>query len=342
MPKGIGVYIELEQEKNDIKKVSIELCYKAKELSDKLSNSFVFGIILTNIKDFNESTIKKKLDLMPFKKIIIVNNEKLRYYSTEIYTQIIYEIIRKEDPEIFLIGATSLGRDLAPRLSVKLKTGLTADCTRLEIDEDKKLAAVRPTFGGKLMATILTKTYPQMASVRANVFKIPNEYYLESENKESQEYDYMDYDFSEIKERVKIRSIKNREKTDSDELLEAKVVISIGGGVKDEDVFEKIKEFALLANCKIGVSRSAVEKGYLSSEYQIGQTGKTIAPKLYIALGISGANQHIVGIENSERIITINIDKEAPIFNISDIGIVKDVSKIVDYLIKNIKESKNI
>lgn len=323
--KGILIYAQLTRN-NEVFQVVSELASEAQKLSEKLNGEIIQAVLLTDGENLDE--IKNSLKI--FDKVYILKNEKFKNYSTEIYTKVIVDLISEIKPSIFLIGATTQGRDLAPRIASELSTGLTADCTKLDINEKLQLAATRPTFGGKLMATILSKHFPQMATVRPKVLKI-------SENLQVKNTEFIENfsNLENLEERVKLVEFIKNEIDNSENIEDAEIIVSGGKGVKD---FKMLEELAKLLGGKVGATRGAVDMGLANSSIQIGQTGKTVSPKLYIAVGISGAIQHQVGIENSEKIIAINSDENAPIFDIADIGIVGDLNKIIPELIEELKK----
>lgn len=313
---GILIYAQLTRE-NYIHTVFFELLDKSKELASKLGGVEINAVIFTTpnlINEFRESFQNMGLD-----KVYCFENDLFKNYSTEYYSKLIVNLVNDIKPEIFLIGATTQGRDLAPRISSALHTGLTADCTGLDINEKGLLAATRPTFGGELMATILCKTYPQMATVRPGVFRVNSVY-----DKKDTEFIFPQYSFEGLEDRVKILDFRNSVDSIINELDSAEIIVAGGMGLKNEQGFALLKDFAKSIGATVGATRATVEAGLAPSSIQIGQTGKTVRPKLYIACGISGAIQHIVGMENSEHIIAINNDKNAPIFEIADTGIVGD------------------
>lgn len=336
MSRGILLYAELTRFNEDgqyIHPVFFELAAKANKLSKKLDNAPIYAILIGNknlVEKFKEGFTQNNIDT-----VYVVEDERLKNYSTEYYRKIAVDLVKEIDPEIFIIGATTQGRDLAPRISSALHTGLTADCIELGINENGQFAATRPTFGGQLMATILCKKMPQMATVRPKVFKPLNEFIYKDTK-------FINYPakINDIEQKVKlIDFIKNPEKTEKS-LEDAEIIVSGGRGMKDLMGFELLKEFASLINAEVGASRAAVEMGLASHEMQIGQTGKTVTPKIYIACGISGALQHTVGMSGSDKIIAINSDKNAPIFDIADVAIVGDVFEILPELIEMIKNKK--
>lgn len=318
---GILVYAQITREKY-IHTVFYELLSKAKVLSAKLGGVPISAVIFVApnmISDYKESFQNMGVD-----KVYYFEDEVFRNYSTEYYSKHIVELVNNIKPEILLIGATNQGRDLAPRVASSLHTGLTADCIELDINEDGKLAATRPTFGGQLMATILCKKYPQMATVRPNVFKV-----VMDDEKKDTEFISCPVHISELKNHVRIVDFKRTVENAINDLDSAEIIVAGGKGLKNEKGFELLESFAKSIGGTVAASRGAVEMGLVPSTIQVGQTGKTVHPKVYIACGISGAIQHTVGMENSDYIIAINNDETAPIFEIADCGIVGDVFEIL-------------
>ena len=324
---GILIYAQLTRD-NYIHTVFYELLDKAKMLSKKLNGADVNAVIFTNPK--NIEGLEESFQNMGVNKVYYFEDKRLRDYSTQYYSKLIVDLVENSKPEILLIGATNQGRDLAPRVSRALHTGLTADCVDLDINENGKLAATRPTFGGELMATILCKNYPQMATVRPNVFKVNN-----TDDFVNTEFISMNANLDGINNNVEIIDFKKTLETEINNLDNAKIIVAGGMGLKNEQGFKLLKDFADAIGGEIAASRPAVEAGLAPKSIQIGQTGKTVRPKLYIACAISGAIQHTVGMENSERIIAINNDPEAPIFEIADVGIVGDFFDIVPKFLKS-------
>ena len=318
---GILIYAQLTRE-NYIHTVFFELLDKSKELAAKLGGVEINAVIFTTPNLINE--FKESFQNMGLDKVYCFENDLFKNYSTEYYSKLIVNLVNDIKPEIFLIGATTQGRDLAPRISSALHTGLTADCTGLDINEKGLLAATRPTFGGELMATILCKTYPQMATVRPGVFRVNSVY-----DKKDTEFIFPQYSFEGLEDRVKILDFRNSVDSIINELDSAEIIVAGGMGLKNEQGFALLKDFAKSIGATVGATRAAVEAGLAPSSIQIGQTGKTVRPNLYIACRIYGAIQHIVGMENSEHIIAINNDKNAPIFEIADTGIVGDFFEII-------------
>lgn len=326
---NILLYAEVTKE-NYLHTVLFELANKANELAKKLDNAAVSAILICKPglgEEFKEAFIKCGFDL-----VYIAEDDRLSSYSTELYTKIATDIINDIKPEIVLMGATTQGRDLAPRISSSLHTGLTADCIELDINEKGQLAATRPTFGGKLMATILCKTNPQMATVRPKVFKPPV-----CDIIKDTKFISVKPDIDSVENKVKLLDFVKNLNAAINELDSADIIVAGGKGMKDENGFELLKQFADCIGGTVAASRGAVDMGIAPVEKQVGQTGKTVCPKLYIACGISGAIQHIVGMSESDKIIAINIDENAPIFEISDCAIVGDAFEIIPELIKLFK-----
>lgn len=326
MTKQILIYAEVTRE-NYIHTVFFELANKARELSQKLDNAEINALLISKqglaekyIEAFQNSGINK---------IYAVEDAGLEIYCTDYFAKAALDVIREIQPEIFLIGATTQGRDIAPRISTALHTGLTADCTGLDINEKGQLAATRPTFGGQLMATILCKNLPQMATVRPKVFKP-----AEQDFRVDTEIIHKTVNLDTVPKCVELLEFRKKLSESLNALDNAPIIVAGGKGMKNKEGFELLNEFASKIGAAVGASRLAVEMGIASPEMQIGQTGKTVSPKLYIACGISGAVQHTTGMCNSEKIIAVNTDKNAPIFDIADFGFVGDVFEVLPQLIK--------
>lgn len=324
--KGILIYAEITRE-GEITPVVLELANTAQDLAQKLGGEEVNALVICS-----KFTAHSSLQNIGFDKVYVVQDERLADYSTDLYSKVAVDLIKEIKPSIFLIGATTQGRDVAPRISSNLNTGLTADCTGLDINEKGMLAATRPTFGGNLMATILCKNFPQMASVRPKVLKKASEPVL----KETKFVDVTP-DIDNIEKKVEIvEFIKNVQKTGK-RIDEAEIVVAGGKGLKSPEGFKLLEQLAEALGGAVGASRPAVDAGWADHAIQVGQTGKTVMPKLYIACAISGAIQHVVGMSGSEKIIAINKDPKAPIFNVADVGIVGDVYEVVPELIEMLK-----
>ncbi|MDK2918405.1 MAG: electron transfer flavoprotein alpha subunit [Candidatus Petromonas sp.] len=325
-----GVYVFVEQREGEIQKVSLELLGKARELADKLNEKVTAVVLGYDIKDDLNELIYYGAD-----EVLYTDDELLKVYMTEPYTKVLSEVISANKPEIVLIGATAIGRDLAPRVSARIYTGLTADCTSLDIDEENKnLLMTRPAFGGNIMATIVCPDHrPQMSTVRPGVMTI-------CEKDESRIGDIKEFkvELSEKDVNVEILEVVKEEK-ERINIEEADVLVSGGRGIGQPDNFKMLKELADLLKGQVSASRAVVDAGWIDRDHQVGQTGKTVRPGLYIACGISGAIQHLAGMEESEFIVAINKDPGAPIFEVADVGIVGDVNKVVPLLIEELKMS---
>lgn len=323
---GILIYAQLTREEY-IHTVFFELVDKAKELAQKLGGVDVEAVLISRPNLIN--SFKESFQNMGLNKVYYFEAEELKEYSTEYYSKLMVDLVQNIKPEILLIGATNQGRDLAPRVASALGTGLTADCTGLDINEKGQLAATRPTFGGQLMATILCKNYPQMATVRPNVFKVNSV----SDRKET-EFISQPVNISGMKKHVQLLSFKKTVENIINDLDSAEIIVAGGKGLKNAKGFELLKDFANSIGGTIAATRGAVEMGLAPQSIQVGQTGKTVHPKVYIACAISGAIQHTVGMTGSDYIIAINNDETAPIFEIADCGIVGDVFEILPKFIK--------
>ncbi|MCX7903235.1 MAG: electron transfer flavoprotein subunit alpha/FixB family protein [Caloramator sp.] len=315
-----------------MQKVALELLGKGRELSEKLGVKLTAVLVGYEVEKLANTLIKHGAD-----EVIVLENILLKNYTTDGYTKAIEKIAIERKPEIILIGATNIGRDLGPRLAARLKTGLTADCTGLDIDENtKNLLMTRPAFGGNLMATIECPNHrPQMATVRPGVFPLPC-----ADDRREGKVERIDIKIKEEEIRTVVEKIVKSldEKID---ITEAKVIVSGGRGIGNKEGFEMLKELAHLLGGVVGASRAAVDAGWIGKDHQVGQTGKTVRPKLYIACGISGAIQHLAGMQESEYIIAINKDENAPIMSIADLAIVGDVYKVIPELINEIKAYKD-
>ncbi len=317
-----NIHVFVEQRDGVIQSVALELLGKAHELSADLHEKVVAVLAGYQIKDQAQMLIEYGAD-----EVICMDAPELKDYLTEQYTQAIYQLVMEYKPSIMLIGASTIGRDLAPRLACRLNTGLTADCTKLEITEDMQLASTRPAFGGNLMATILnTEHRPQMSTVRPGVMQKM----ARDTNRKGEVIDFKPT-FDESK--FKVRLVKNvKEDKGTVDITEAKILISGGRGVGCKAGFDKLQALADVLGGQVSSSRAMVDNGVMPHERQVGQTGKTVRPNLYMACGISGAIQHLAGMEESDLIIAINKDKFAPIFGVADLGIVCDLNKVVPLL----------
>lgn len=318
------VYVFIEQREGNVQSVAFELLGKARDLADSLNEEVVAMFFGNNIEDKAQELIEYGADI-----VLCANGKEFETYSTEPYTQAICKIVNDNKPGIVLIGATTIGRDLGPRVSARLATGLTADCTKLEISETRELLMTRPAFGGNLMATILCTAHrPQMSTVRPGVMRS-----REKDKSRIGEIQTIAVDLDRSKFRVRImKSVK--EKKDMTDITEAKILISGGRGVGTSKGFDELRALAAAIGgaTEVSSSRAMVDAGIMDHSRQVGQTGKTVRPNLYLACGISGAIQHLAGMEESDFIVAINKDKYAPIFQVADLGIVGDVHKIIPLL----------
>lgn len=329
MSNGILIWAEITPQKY-INTVFYELASKAVELQKGLPDSIVEALIFTD-NELSEA-YKESFRNSGFDKVYYVVDEKFGAYKTDLYVKAAIEAVKKISPNIMLIGATTQGRDLAPRISTALHTGLTADCTALDIIEGEKLAATRPTFGGQLMATVLSKNSPQMATVRPKVFKPQND----NQFYKNTDFIQLDVDVKNFNSKIEILEFKEKIQNEINSIDSAEIIVAGGRGMQSKEGFNLLQQLADKIGGVVGASRLAVEMGFAPAENQIGQTGKTVSPKLYIACGISGALQHTIGMNKSDKIIAINKDKDAPIFEIADYGYVGDVFDILPKLIEKL------
>jgi electron transfer flavoprotein alpha subunit len=327
-----GVWVLGEHYKNEIQDVSYQLVGKARELANELRVDVTVVFLGSDLEGNLE-----ELGNYGANNVIYVKSPILKDYNSIIYTDIISSLVRENKPEIVLVGATPIGRDYAPRVSKRLVTGLTADCTGLGIDPESRhlLLQTRPTFGGNIMATIRTpESRPQIATIRPNMFSIP-----EKINKKAR-VKILEKQLNRDALLTKIIKIVKREKRKIN-LEDAEIIVAGGRGVGSKENFKLIKDLANELNAEVGGSRVAVELGWIDPERQVGQTGKTVSPRLYIAAGISGAVQHRVGILCSDIIVAINKDPDASIFEVAHYGIVDDLHKVIPALIKEIRRIKS-
>jgi electron transfer flavoprotein alpha subunit len=324
------IWVFIEQKNSKVQSVAYELLGKAQELAKKL-NCQVSGVVIGNQMD-------DQLDELIFRgadNIYLIEAPELANFQDEPYTNILVELIKKHKPEIVLCGATAIGRSLISRVAVKIKAGLTADCTGLDIEPQKKiLLQTRPAFGGNIMATIISPNYrPQMATVRHKVMQP-----LEPDKRRKGKVIHETFDPSLYVSRTKLLDIVGEIETLVN-LAEADIIVSGGRGMGGPENFKILEELAHVLGAAVGSSRAAVDAGWMPYSHQVGQTGRTVAPKIYIACGISGQIQHIVGMSASKIIIAINKDPEAPIFKYATYGVVGDLFQIVPALTKKFKET---
>lgn len=328
--KDLWVFIETKED-GSAKKVGLELLNPGKDMAGKQGGSVTAIIIGNQVNSAIEAAAAHGAD-----KIIVVEGEEYQDYTTDAYTAAIEQLVEKYGPTSMLIGATNNGRDLGPRIACRLKTGLTADCTSLDIDEETgNVAWTRPAFGGNLMATIMCPDHrPQLGTVRPGVFKM-----LEAaDNSPEVIREDIHIPASDIRTQI-IELIKEMD-AETVDLEGAQIIVSGGRGVKGPDGFAPVKALAEVLGATVGASRAAVDAGWISHSHQVGQTGKTVGPKLYIACGISGAIQHLAGMSSSDVIIAINKDPAAPIFGVADYGIVGDLFEVLPVLTEEIRKAR--
>jgi electron transfer flavoprotein alpha subunit len=325
-----GVLVFGEQRRGVISPVVFELVGKGRELADKLGERLECVVLGENMKTQSEDLATYGVD-----RIYLFDSPLLADFRDDPYTQFLSALVKEVKPSIFLIGATSIGRSLAPRLAIRLQTGLTADCTGLDIDSDGNLLQTRPAFGGNVMATILcTNHRPQMATVRYKVMKR-----AEKQPERLGEIFIKNVTDAAI-DRTRILSVS----TESEDvnLTEAQIIVSGGKGLGNPEGFKLIQELADALGGAVGASRLVVDEGWIPFKHQVGLSGKTVRPVLYIACGISGAVQHLAGMQTSDVIVAINKDPSAPIFKIADYGIVGDLYEIIPEIIRVVKDENSI
>jgi len=323
------VWVFCEQKKQEVQSVSFELLGKGRELADKLGVRLCAVLLGEKMEDKCQDLIARGADIVYF-----VDSPKLRNYLDDPYTKVLTALVEKHKPEVLLCGATTIGRSLISRVAVNVRAGLTADCTGLDIDpKEKLLLQTRPAFGGNIMATIISpNTRPQMATVRHKVMK-------EAEPDKKRKGKVIREEFPEEKYSSRTKLIDIVEEIEETvNLAEANIIVSGGRGLGAKENFDIIKKLAITLNAAVGASRAVVDAGWMPYSHQVGQTGKTVCPKVYIACGISGQIQHLIGMKSSDIIVAINKDPEAPIFSVATYGIVGDIFKIVPALTTEFKK----
>lgn len=329
-----GIFVYIETHNGKIADVGLELVSEGKKLADDLGVKLSAVAVGTGIDKSAGTVFEYGAD-----HLYLVDSPVFEYNIDDIYSKVLVQIISKYKPEIFLAGATSFGRTLVPKVAAILKTGLTADCTGLAIDKEKKiLLQTRPTFGGNILATIITRNArPQMATVRPHVMEKKK---IGDRPKDTAgRTTRIEIDEKNFKTKYKCLGTET-EKGEKINITDYDVIVSGGRGLGGGEKFELLKELADALGGVVGASRAAVDSGWISYPHQVGQTGKTVNPKIYIACGISGAIQHLAGMQTSDIIIAINKDADAPIFKIANYGIVGDLFEIIPLLIKRIKNGK--
>jgi electron transfer flavoprotein alpha subunit len=330
MEKYKGVWVFAEQKGGAVQPVVYELLGKARELADKLQVEVGCVLIGANVKDKARHIIHRGADV-----VYVADNSKLEHFLDEPYARILANLIRKHRPEILLVPATTIGRSVASRIAVQLRVGLTADCTQLDIEPEKKfLLQTRPAFGGNIMATVLSQYHrPQLATVRHKV--LPESRADVSRTGRIVE---TDFDKSFFISRTQVLNVV-QELVSTVNISEANVIVAGGRGLGSAENFSLLKELADVLGGTIGATRAVVDNGWIPYAFQIGQTGKTVCPNVYFACGISGQIQHLVGMQSSKIIIAINKDASAPIFEVANYGIVGDLFEVVPLLTKKFKEA---
>ncbi|MBQ6662157.1 MAG: electron transfer flavoprotein subunit alpha/FixB family protein [Firmicutes bacterium] len=330
LTKDLWIFVETKED-GSARNVGIELMNPGRGLADKQGGALVAVIIGDQVEEAVKAASAHNAD-----KIIVVEGPEYKDFTTDAYVEAMYHLITKYGPTTLMIGATPNGRDFGPRLACRLKTGLTADCTALDIDEETgDMAWTRPAFGGNLMATILcSNTRPQIGTVRPGVFKKAAEVAPHAE--------IIKEDYHVALEMIRTELIKVIKDAAAEivDLEGADIIVSGGRGVGGPEGFAPVKALADALGATVGASRAAVDSGWISHAHQVGQTGKTVAPKLYIACGISGAIQHQAGMSGSDCIVAINKDPEAPIFDIANYGIVGNLFEVLPLLTAEVQKLK--
>ncbi len=334
-----GVYVFAQQVDNEISSIAFELLGKAKDLAKDLSTDVTAVLLGSDVKNLADKLAEYGAD-----KVIVVDDPELKVYRTEPYAHALASVINKYKPEIVLVGATAIGRDLGPRVSARVATGLTADCTVLEIGDfplqavpgqeqkHNQLLMTRPAFGGNTIATIACPdNRPQMATVRAGVMQK-----IEPIKGAKAVVEEFNPGFTPNNKYVEILDVV-KAVTDTVDIMDAKILVSGGRGVGSPENFKILEDLAAVLGGTVSCSRAVVDSGWKPKDLQVGQTGKTVRPNVYFAIGISGAIQHVAGMEESDIIIAINKDADAPIFDVADYGIVGDLNKIVPKLTESLK-----
>ncbi|HDH01137.1 MAG TPA: electron transfer flavoprotein subunit alpha/FixB family protein, partial [Nitrospirae bacterium] len=323
------VLVFAEQREGKVASVSYELLGIGRKLSNEIGTQLL-AVLLGAGESEAQELIRWGAD-----KVLLCSDSGLEKFNDDTYSGALAQVINEYKPSIVLAGATPIGRSFIPRVAAKLRTGLTADCTSLEIDkETKNLLQIRPAFGGNIMATIFCPDYrPQMATVRPRVMK-------RGEYDENRRGEIVHVKVENPVSRTKVLEFVKEVSGISVNLHEADIIVAGGRGIGGEKGYKMLEEFAEALGGSVGASRAAVDEGWIPYSHQVGQTGKTVNPKVYIACGISGAVQHLVGMQSSDIIIAINKNPEAPIFNIATYGIVGDLFEIIPLLIKKIKETR--
>ncbi|KEJ02141.1 electron transfer flavoprotein subunit alpha [Clostridium botulinum] len=327
--KGIAVYVDHVD--GDIHPVTYELIGKARELANKINHPVYAVFIGHDIKEKAEEILHYGVD-----EVFVYDNEKLKDFRIEPYTKAMEDFISKNKPSTLLVGATTIGRSLAPRVAARFRTGLTADCTILDIKENTDLVQIRPAFGGNIMAQIINpNNRPQLATVRYKVMDAP-----ERSEEKIGKVTLCSIDKSQLDSQIKVLKVTKKQVEES--ISDADIIIAVGRGLKKEKDLDMINELAELIGAQIATTRPLIEAGWTDAKRQIGLSGRTVKPKLIITCGISGAVQFTAGMNNAECIVAINKDPKASIFNVAHYGIIGDIYEVIPTLINNIKEGKRL
>ncbi|MBR0596926.1 electron transfer flavoprotein subunit alpha/FixB family protein [Sinanaerobacter chloroacetimidivorans] len=322
-----GIWIVVEQSKLEIRKVSLELLSQGRIIADKTGEPLVAVILGKGVAELAGEVIPYGAD-----KVILVDNEKLADYTTGAYTSVLNQLIRKEEPQAVLLGNTAVGKDLAPRLAQRLGVGMASDCTGIEIDDASFLSFKRPIYGGKAFAEVVSEVRPVLATIRPNTFPLAQP---DASRQAEVVTETAAIDPEDLRAIVKEIAIATSQRP---ELIEANIIISGGRGMKGPENYCILEACADVLGAAVGASRAAVDAGWIEQKFQVGQTGKTVSPTLYIACGISGAIQHLAGMGSSKVIVAINKDPEANIFNLADYSIVGDLFEIIPLLTEEFKK----
>ncbi len=322
-----GVWVVAEPEGGALKAVSFELLGEGGRLARKLGEELAAVLVGSEV-----AGLVKSLGVYGADKIYLIEHKLLESYTTDAYTDILAAVIARYKPSIVLFGATINGRDLAPRIAARLRVGLTADCTGLEIDEEKRLVQIRPAFGGNIMASIVSRSRPQMATVRPRVMKMP-----EPDEARNPTVERVNVTLGPIALRTKVLERVRELTKPSEKIEDAQIIVSCGRGIGRQEELKLVYELAEVLGAAVGGSRPIVDCGWLPHQQQVGQSGKTVSPRLYLALGISGTIQHRIGMQSADTIIAINKDPEAPIFSLANLGVVGDLFQIVPKLTEQLR-----
>lgn len=324
--RGIAVYVDHLE--GDIHPVTLELVGKAKEMAKKINHPVYCVFMGKNIKDKANELLSYGVD-----EVFVYDDPELNHFRIEPYTAVMEDFINKVKPTIVLVGATSIGRSLAPRVAARFRTGLTADCTILDVEENTDLAQIRPAFGGNIMAHIFTpNNRPQFATVRYKVFSVP-----EVDCNANGKVTICDISREKLSSQIKVLEVKMKPKVESIE--DAEVIVVAGSAVKKPQDLELIKQLAEKLGGMMAVTRPLIEAGMADPRLQIGLSGRTVKPKLIITCGVAGAIQFVAGMDKADYIVAINIDENAPIFNVAHYAIIGDIHEVVPKLIKQLEEN---